>query len=507
MRIGFLTLNNYYKTDSNSNSRIRVEYIAKYLSDSYITEDKELLKNCDVLVFQTRYFKEDVDYIKEFKDTEKVLIMDLTDPMWYWHNESVDRWFKEEVLSNMDIVICSTKILAKMYRKHYGVRNITFIPDRMDLQKYNRVKIHVRKESIRLLWHGYIENLKALEPFRNDIIEINKFHEKLYGKKLELVIVSNKEPDSKFYESFNQLEIIYKQWDSYKLIDYILDSDIVLNCRPLEENFNYKSNNKTITSWALGVPCVESINFKIKLKKLIENPELRKEEGIKKRAEVERCWDSRISAKQFERLVLRLKYKKMIIILFKRIACSFMNFINRFKRNFSTKILLSFNQDKRNRVIFEMLKLLNDNSGCDIGLESQSMTNGNLPVRKNTAENIPENYISYIELVKWMEKNQEASSLLPEAYEKLSAEYIQDKYKNFYYKFKELLFKCYRNENIGDIKNFNRFVNDYKSRMRMLEILLLFTTENEEILKIQNQIQDIYRESLTVNLLTGKFII
>ncbi len=489
MRIGFLTLNNYYKVDSNSNSRIRVEYVAKYIPDSYITEDKELLGSCDALVFQTRYFKEDVDYIKEFKDTKKVLIMDVTDPMWYWHNESVDRWFKEEVLSNMDIVICSTKILAKMYRKHYGVRNITFIPDRMDLQKYNRVKIHDRKkESIKLLWHGYIENIKALEPFKDDILEINKFHEKLYGKKMKLEIVSNREPDLEFYESFNQLEIIYEQWDSYKLIDYILDSDIVLNCRPQEENFNYKSNNKTITSWALGVPCVEGIDFKEKLKKLIVNPEFRKEEGIKKRAEVERYWDSKISAKQLERLILRLKYKKTVIILFRRVLLSIVNFINRIRRNFLTRILLSFSQDKRNKVIFEMLKLLNGNDGCDRDLESQS--------KKNTAESIPENYTSYIELVKWMEKNQEAASLLSDAYKKLSEEYIQDKYKNFYYKFKELLFKCYKNENIKDIRNFNRFLNYYKSRVHMLEILLLFTTENEEILKIQNQIQDIYRENL-----------
>lgn len=490
MRIGFLTLNNYYKVDNNSNSRIRVEYVAKYIPDSYITEDKELLKSCDALVFQTRYLKDDVDYIKEFKDTEKVLIMDLTDPMWYWHNESVDRWFKEEVLSNMDIVICSTKLLAKMYRKHYGIRNITFIPDRMDLQKYNRVKIHNRKESIRLLWYGYIENLKALEPFKDEIKEINKFHEKLYGKKLELVVVSNKKPDLKFYESFNQLEIIYRQWDSYKLIDYILDSDIVINCRPLEENFNYKSNNKTITSWALGVPCVEGINFKEKLKKFIENPKFRKEEGIKKRAEVERCWDSRISAKQLERLVMQLKRKKMAIILFKRILCSFVDFINRSKRNFSAKILLSFNQAKRNRVIFDMLKLLNDNNSSHNDLESG---------KKDTAESIVENYISYIELVKWMEKNQDVSSFLPVAYEKLSEEYIQDKYKNFYYKFKKLLFRCYRNENIENIKNFKRFVDNYKSRMHMLEILLLFATENEEILNIQNQIQGIYREKLACN--------
>ena len=66
MQTGFLTQNNYYKVDSYSDSRVRVEYVAKYIKESHITEDEEILKNCDALIFSTRFLAKDIEMLRKY---------------------------------------------------------------------------------------------------------------------------------------------------------------------------------------------------------------------------------------------------------------------------------------------------------------------------------------------------------------------------------------------------------------------------------------------------------
>ena len=77
--------------------------------------------------------------------------------------------------------------------------------------------------------------------------------------------------------------------------------DIALNPRLDQGHFAYKSDNKTITAWALGVPVARTVD---ELKTLLDY-DARVAEANRRFQEVEERWDVRLSVQEWKQLMER----------------------------------------------------------------------------------------------------------------------------------------------------------------------------------------------------------
>ena len=82
----------------------------------------------------------------------------------------------------------------------------------------------------------------------------------------------------------------------------LLQSDIILNPRVSSGRWKYKSNNKTLTGWALGIPVVLT---EPELK-LYLTEEARVVEGDKRFAEIRENWDVKQSVIDMKELISQL---------------------------------------------------------------------------------------------------------------------------------------------------------------------------------------------------------
>ncbi len=96
------------------------------------------------------------------------------------------------------------------------------------------------------------------------------------------------------------------KWQENTINKDILKGDVVLNLFSTKGRWKYKSNNKSLTAKALGMPVATNPDD---LKKYMNEKERKKAamEGIE---EVKKFYDVRISVKEYQDLISKLKQKK-----------------------------------------------------------------------------------------------------------------------------------------------------------------------------------------------------
>jgi len=294
MKTGFLK----HGSIVSPSTRIRVDFIAKYIENAIASNNTDDLKDCDAVIFQKRYKTGDVEFARELKKAGKIVIFDLTDPVWHKDypgvyfpvtNDSKEDF--EAIIGLADLLIFCTDRLCEMFLETYpGFSNTRVIADSIDLELHDRIKRHTVKDKYIILWHGSKFNIPLINIARDDL-------EKLY-KKIDFDFVIVHEHGGKEIEPFS-FKTEYKIWDITTINDEILKADITINPHP--EN-SYKSNNKTVKSWALGIPCVEG-NFYTKSKELLSDTRYRQKTAENGLDIAEQYYDSRIIAKQLENLI------------------------------------------------------------------------------------------------------------------------------------------------------------------------------------------------------------
>ena len=284
MQIKIITFENFHgrKKGSMGSSMIRGEWLCNHWPEANLYTQGSY---ADVMIYQKVYWKY---HMQDFKG---VKILDLCDPDW------IDGVLKlKEISFLVDAITTNTKETAEFVRNSVKNIPVVCIPDRIDLTQFPKdIKKH-EKIAEDIVWFGYQNNANILLP---------PLLYSLAKKKLKLHVISDGE-----FRPLNDcgVEIIYSKYESDSAFFMIRQNDIVINPSMNIKKFRYKSNNKTLISWALGLPVAITMD---ELNRFMDPIERRKE--IKKRQqEIKEKWDIKFSVEQYKNLIKQICEKKKI---------------------------------------------------------------------------------------------------------------------------------------------------------------------------------------------------
>lgn len=306
MNVLFLPFRETWETDEqketirySASSRYRCDWVARYMPHADVWEKRSttdtIPDNYDCYIFQktiTPFFLREA---RRLKEAGKILIFDLCDAEWS-RPERADAL--ETIIRTVDYVTCSSEYIrtyvAKTYRKP-----VRFIPDRMDLFEFSHVKHH-EKGSARVAWFGNRNTIASLSMINDALYEAQK------RIPFTLVLISDRFDGYRPIETFEPaLRPVLEKipWTIDGANEAILSCDVVVNPHDTTTDIGKaKSDNKTTTAWALGLPVVSHGNthrMATLLSHYLTDPDSRNRVGAIGRARVEQLFDVRISALEF----------------------------------------------------------------------------------------------------------------------------------------------------------------------------------------------------------------
>jgi hypothetical protein len=214
-----------------------------------------------------------------------IKIFDICDPDW------LDTRPVFEMISLCDAVTTSTQILSDFITKLTG-KPVAYIPDRVDLGIIKEVKKDHKGIAKKVVWFGYSHNLKYIERTFDYLASKGLFLTYLSDE--SLILPNDKGLQSRFIK-YRQ-ELINQEVVKH---DFVIMPETV----DLDGRLRYKSNNKTIQSWAWGMP----VAFTPTDIDRFLNPVEREKESVIRLKEVWERWDIRFSVDQYRILIDDLK--------------------------------------------------------------------------------------------------------------------------------------------------------------------------------------------------------
>lgn len=227
MKIGYITMEKYENRGLNKvgSSRIRGRWVMKYCKQ---IEEYQLGVKYDAMIYQKAYWDEHMRLFDGIK------IFDMCDPDW------LDGRPLAELASLVDGFTVSTQAL-KEYIEQIVDKPVLVIPDRIDPEEHLAVKQKHVGKARSVVWFGYSQNFPVLDQ----CVDL------LRAKGLQLVVIS----DGRYYQA--DVNIPY---DYETLHEEIIKHDIVLMpSYPGNYRHKFKSNNKTLTAWALKMPVAKEV--------------------------------------------------------------------------------------------------------------------------------------------------------------------------------------------------------------------------------------------------------
>ena len=192
----------------------------------------------------------------------------------------------KEIIDNCDAVTTSTEALAEAMRQ-FTDKPVQCVPDRVDLNVHNVQKRH-RGRAKKVCWFGYSHNAVLLD---RTIPTLRK-------RGLKLKVISNFRPP---YQKADENIRYPKKDDEFN--KEVLSCDFVLMPQDDRPRGKYKSNNKTIISWSLGMPVATNPQ---EVERFLD-PDERKKEAELRLKEVKERWNVELSVIEYKRLIANLK--------------------------------------------------------------------------------------------------------------------------------------------------------------------------------------------------------
>ena len=301
LKIGFVTLQNI-ETDKVASTRLRVEWPLAYMPSSFVTEDYEKLRKCDAVVFQSRHEIPDLEMAVKLKSDGVKLIWDFTDPHWLkqYDPHAIHPIFYK-VAELADIVTLPTIEIERTFKEAFSKVPTAIVKDRLEVDLYKKFKVHKDHSDFKIVWFGSYGNLCSIDDLaRSDL-------EKL-GLEFNITFICVYDTGNKHkikVKPFRNIKLDERTWTNEVTTQALLESDIAINPKYDGHWKSYKSNNKTITSWICGVPCIER-NFYKDIKKYLLSSELRNQEGANKRQHVIENYNVKDTAKDWYDVAARL---------------------------------------------------------------------------------------------------------------------------------------------------------------------------------------------------------
>ena len=278
-KVGIITFEKYEGRRQIGSSRIRGRWLTKYWENAEIFK---MGQKYDVVIYQKAYW---VEHAKAF---DGIKIFDLCDPDWLHYG-----YRTKQMIEEVDAITTSTEALAEAIRK-FTDKPVLHIPDRMDPDYHEVKKVHEGKAKS-AVWFGYSTNFYLLQPVVNFLDKLG----------LDLVVVSDRDftiPANKV----GKIELTNYRFKEDTVNDNIIKGDILVNPKSEKGKWRFKSNNKTLSAWSLGLPVATNLE---ELESFIPE-EARIKEAEKRLQEIEDKWHVKYSIQEYKRLIDDLKEKK-----------------------------------------------------------------------------------------------------------------------------------------------------------------------------------------------------
>jgi len=272
--VGICSMERFDNRPKNSvgSSRIRVRWLLNYWPEA---EEYLIDKKYEVLIFQKVYWQ------KMMEEFEGVKIMDLCDPDWLEGKPVF------EYIDMADAVTTSTQELADFIKGMRPNKKVICVPDRVYIPEHIPVKTKHEGRAKKAVWFGYQHNTHYLY----------KTFDELITKGIELTLISDKPFVAPLgYKNLKYDNVAY----SYPIHAEIIKHDFVLMPAPTDdERARFKSNNKTLQSWAVGMPVVKDPKD---LDRFMD-PAEREKESKKRLKEIKDKWDVKLSVDQYREII------------------------------------------------------------------------------------------------------------------------------------------------------------------------------------------------------------
>lgn len=277
MKVRFLTFEKFHNRRPNSigSSKIRARWLWEIWNDAneYMVGEK-----FDVAVFQKVYW---IDFAKVYKG---IKILDMCDPDFIEGAKVV------EMINECDAVTTSTEVLAEAVRQ-FTKKPVVCVPDRLRFDYYPIKKRKHTGKAKKALWFGYSGNQVTLTQTLDYLYE-NGYELVVYS---DVPFVTNK--------TFNlKVTNIKSEETNYDeaLAKIAEGCDLLLNPKLNTVKFRYKSNNKSLIAWSMGLPVVDENPEDLERYK---DPKKRNKEVEKKQKELKKKWDIKFSIAQYNDII------------------------------------------------------------------------------------------------------------------------------------------------------------------------------------------------------------
>lgn len=270
--------------DSVGSSRLRCNWLVRNWPEA---KEYVIAEKFDAFIFQKAYF---LDYMRVFPG---VKIFDICDPDWLDGKPVI------EAINLCDAVTCSSQALVD-YIQQMTSKPVYYIPDRIDLTLTPQRKEHAGRART-AVWYGYSSNQKVLDQCLSTIKRLG----------LTLTVISELP-----YFPETSIEGIDDEWvrahiknikyDADTINQELVMADIVLNPKLPKGRFQFKSDNKTVLAWALGMPVAIDAED---MERFMDEDERRKEAELRGQ-QVVKYWDINISVREFRDIIEKIAEQK-----------------------------------------------------------------------------------------------------------------------------------------------------------------------------------------------------
>ena len=280
--VGILTSEQMRSETGIGSSRIRASWLTRYWPEAELFD---VGKNYSAVIFQKAYW---VEYAERFCG---IKILDICDPdILHWNSPC------KAMADACDVVTTSTEQLATLISRY--TETPTFcIPDRVDMEAVGSLrKQHAGKGRARIAaWYGYSMNFQSLDAAISGLAQ-SGFE--------RLIVVANGYAPYKLPRKYaGAIPVTNYVWGVESVYENLLEADIVVNYTLGFGRWRYKSNNKTILAWSIGLPVAHS-NEELGI---LSSEEARIEESDRRYDEVRREYDVRLSVEDYRRLIYGLE--------------------------------------------------------------------------------------------------------------------------------------------------------------------------------------------------------
>ena len=239
-------------------------------------------KKYDNLIFQQTFWKEMVIRFQGPK------IIDLCDPDWLKYDIDF-----VELGQYVHAITCSSDELKNLVQSYFPDKIVEHVPDRFDFSLFPKPHGRHRGKAKKAVWFGYTHNAHETLPQLAPAI-------KQLG--LELLIIANA-PYSQDDEIL-ALNSRFVKYEHYSSRVHIAETDILLNPRSNRAYFRYKSNNKSVIAWKLGIPVAVTRDDIVRFM----DPDERNREVAVMKPVVKKEYPIEKTTEQYRGIICRIRY-------------------------------------------------------------------------------------------------------------------------------------------------------------------------------------------------------